>query len=103
VALEELKSTAKTIQAELREANTKLRLLEDNTHDLFIASKRAQALLTKLKTSLNGIAYKPRYNYVELQKDPVVEKLLTNKNGLAQIIGAQGTGILLCSPNKGIY
>jgi len=93
-ALEELKSTAKTIQADLREAHTKLRLHEDNSHDLFIATKRVQALLTKLKTSLDDIANKPYYHLVDLHKDPVAEKLLANEKGLAQVISTPGNGSL---------
>ena len=93
-ALEELKATAMTIKADLSEAHTKLRLHEDNSHDLFIATKRAQTLLTKLKTTLNDIAHKPTNSYVELQKDPVVEELLANRKGLAQIISTTGTGSL---------
>jgi len=91
-ALEELKATAKTIQTDLSEAHIKLQLHEDNSHDLFIATKKAQALLTKLKTSFNDIAPKPWVNSVTLQKDPVVEKLLTNKKGLAQVFSTSGTG-----------
>jgi len=93
-ALEELKATAKTIQTYLSEAHAKLRLHEDNSHDLFIATKRVKALLTKLKTSLDDIAHKPWYHLVELQKDPVVENLLTNGQGLATIISTPGMGCL---------
>jgi len=96
-ALDELKATAKTIQAEHSEAHAKLRLHEDNSHDLFIATKRVQALMTKLKTSLDDIADKPWYSSVKLWKDPVVEKLLANKEGLAQIISTSGTGSFFMS------
>jgi len=88
-ALEELRATANAIQADIMKAQTKLRLHEDNSYDLFIASKRVQAMLTKLKTSLNGI--KPRYNYVVLQRDPVVEKLLANEKGLVPVKRVPGT------------
>jgi len=91
-ALEELKATAKTIQDDTIEAQTRLRLHENNSHDLFIATKRAQALLTKLKTSFNDIARTPSYHYMELQRDPVVEKLLANEKGLAQVKRVPGTG-----------
>ena len=94
-ALEELKATAKTIQDDTIEAQTRLRLHEDNSQNLFIATKRAQALLTNLKTSFNDIARKPTYHYVELHKDPVVEKLLTNEKGLAQVISTPGKESLL--------
>jgi len=102
-ALEELKATAKTIQADLSEAHAKLRLHEDNSHDLFIATKRTQALLTKLKTSFDDIAHTPWYHLVELQKDAVVENLLTNKIGLAQIISTPGTGSLIQECQSAMY
>jgi len=88
-ALEELRATANAIQADIMKAQTKLRLHEDNSYDIFIASKRVQAMLTELKTSLNDII--PMYNYVKLKKDPVVEKLLANEAGLVQIKRATGT------------
>ena len=85
-ALEELRATAKTLQADLSEAQTKLRLHEDSSHELFIATKRTQALLTTLESSLNEIKSKTGNRSVKLLKDPAVKKLLVDKRGLAHVV-----------------
>ena len=89
-ALEDLKATAETIQADLSKAKTNLRLHKDNSYELFIATKRTRALLTNLQSAIDKLADKSGNSYVELQKDQVVEKLLTNKKGLAQVITIPG-------------
>jgi len=89
-ALEDLKATAETIQADISKAKTNLRLHEDNSNELFIATKRTRALLINLQSSLIELTHKSGNRYVELQKDPVVEKLLTNEKGLAQVITSPG-------------
>jgi len=89
-ALEVLKTTAEKIKADLSKAKTNLRLHKDNSHELFIATKRTRALLTNLQSAIDKLADKSGNSYVELQKDQVVEKLLTNKKGLAQVITIPG-------------
>jgi len=95
--LEELKTTAKTIQSDLSDVKTKVRLHEHSPHDLFIATKRVKTLLTTLQASLNQITYKIGNSYVELQKGQLVEQLLANKNGLMQIITSPGTMVFKCT------
>ena len=91
-ALEKLKTTATAIQANLRELQTKLRQHEEHSHELFIATKRSRAILTTLKSSLNEI-HTTWNGYVHVQKDLLVEKLLSNKKGLAQVISVPGSMI----------
>jgi len=94
-ALEELKTTAKTLQADLSEAQTKLRLHEDSSHELFIATKRAQAMLTTLESSLNEIRCKTGNRSVKLKKDPAVQKLLADKTGLAHVVTELSPGMMI--------
>jgi len=91
-ALEKLKTTATAIQADLCELQTKLRHHEERSHELFIATKRSRAVLTTLKSSLNEI-HTTWNGYVHVQKDPLVEKLMSNKKGLAQVISVPGSVI----------
>jgi len=78
-ALEKLKATAKMIQADLNEAQSKLRIHEDKSNELFVAAKRTRTLLATLQSSLHAIKQETGNHYVGLQTDLMVEKLLLTK------------------------
>ena len=88
--LEELKATAETMQTYLREAQTTMRMHEYSTNDLFIATKRARALLTKLQSSFIDIRYRSGNHHVGLQIDPLVKTLLARDKGFAHVITIPG-------------
>jgi len=85
-ALKKLQNSANTIKSDLSKELANVKTHEQNSSDLFIATKRAQALLDKLKYSLEDIASRTKYQEYDLQRDPLVETLLKNKDGMAQIV-----------------
>jgi len=88
--LKQLQTSATTIKSELSKALTNVKLHEDNSNDLFIATKRAQALVNKLNSALQDITSKTKYQEYDLQRDPLVETLLKNKDGMAQLVMSPG-------------
>ena len=89
-ALKELQSSANTVKSDLSKELANVKKHEQNSSDLFIATKRAQALLDNLKSSLEDISSKTKYQEYDLQSDPLVETLLKNKDGMTQIVTSQG-------------
>ena len=89
-ALQKLQTSAKTIKADLSKALDNLKTYEDNSNNLFIASKKAQALLNQLQSSLEDITSKTKYQEYDLKRDPQVETLLKNKEGMAQLVLSPG-------------
>ena len=95
-ALKKLQSSANAIKSDLSKELANVKTHEKNSSDLFIATKRAQALLDKLQSSLNNIASRTKFQEYDLQKDPLVETLLKNKDGMAQLVTAPGNMIYFC-------
>jgi len=89
-ALQKLQTSAKTIKSDLSKALANLKTYEDNSNNLFIASKRAQALLNQLASSLEDITRKTKYQEYDLKRDPLVETLLKNKEGMARLVMSSG-------------
>jgi len=89
-ALKKLQISANTIKSDLSKELANVKTHEQNSSDLFIATKRAQALLDKLKYSLEDITSRTNYQEYDLQRDPLVETLLKNKDGMAQIVTSAG-------------
>jgi len=94
-ALEKLQTEVKALQSSLGKAQPNLKSHEENSNHLFISAKRAQAKLNQLQTSLDDIKRKTQVRPYTLQKDPLVETLLQNKNGVAQIVSSAGNNKLL--------
>jgi len=92
-ALQKLQTSAKNIKSDLSKALADLKIHEDNSNDLFLATKRAQFLINNLKSALEDITSKTMYHEYDLQRDPLVEILMKNKEGMAQ----------LASPGQGTY
>jgi len=90
-ALEKLKPTANMIQADLNEAQSKLRIHEDKSNKLFVEAKRARTLFATLQSSLHAIKQETGNHYVELQTDLMVEKLLANEKELAKVTSIAGS------------
>jgi len=88
--LKQLQTSATAIKSELSKALTNVKMHEDNSNDLFIATKRAQSLVNKLKSALQDITSKTKYREYDLQRDPLVETLLKNKDGMAQLVMSPG-------------
>jgi len=88
--LQKLQTSIKTIKSDLSTELANMRKREDNSNDLFIATKRAHALLDKLKASLEDITIRTKYREYDLQKDPLVETLLKNKDGMAHFVTSTG-------------
>jgi len=89
-ALKKLQSSANTVKSDLSKELANVKTHEQNSSDLFIATKRAQTLLDKLKSSLEDISRKTEYQEFDLQRDPLVETLLKNKDGMAQLVTSPG-------------
>jgi len=71
-ALQKLQTSVKNIKSELNTELANMKKHEDNSNDLFIAAKRAQALFDKLKSSLKDITIRIEYREYDLQRDPLV-------------------------------
>jgi len=95
-ALKKLQSSANTVKAALSKELANVKTHEQNSNDLFIATKRAQTLLDKLQSSLNDISSKTKYQEYDLQRDHLVETLLKNKDGMAQIVTSPGNMKIFC-------
>ena len=91
-ALKQLQTSATTIKSELSRALTNVKTNEDNSNNLFVATKRAQSLVNKLQSALQDITSKTKYREFDLQRDPLVETLLKNKDGMAQLVMSPGNG-----------
>jgi len=89
-SLEKLQLETKTLQSEIGRAQQNLQTHESNSYQFFIAAKRAQTMLNQLQTSLDDIKRRTQVRQYTLQKDPLVETLLQNKDGMAQIISSAG-------------
>jgi len=85
-ALKKLQNSVNTIKSDMSKELANVKIHEQNSSDLFIATKRAQALLDKLRSSLQDITSRTKYQEYDLQRDPLVETLLKNKDGMAQIV-----------------
>jgi len=94
-ALQKLQTSAKNIKSDLSKALTNLKIHEDNSYNLFLATKRAQSLVNKLKSALQDITSKTKYREYDLLRDPLVETLLNNKEGMAHIAMPTGQGTYL--------
>ena len=99
-ALKKLQSSANAIKSDLSKELSNVKTHEKNSSDLFIATKRAQALLDMLQSSLDDITSRTKYQEYDLQRDPLVETLLKNNNGMAQIITAPGDMTCFCQRLK---
>jgi len=99
-ALKKLQSSANAIKSDLSKELANVKTHEKNSSDLFIATKRAQALLDKMQSSLDDLTSRTMYQEYDLQKDPLVETLLKNKDGMAQIITAPGDMTCFCQRLK---
>jgi len=99
-ALKKLQSSANIIKSDLSKELANVKTHEKNSSDLFIATKRAQTLLDKLQCSLNDIAGRTKYQEYDLQKDPLVETLLKNKDGMAQLVTSPGNMRYCCQRLK---
>jgi len=95
-ALQKLQTSADTIKSDLNKALANLKSHEDNANNLFIASKRAHALLNQLTSSLEDITSKTKYREYDLEKDPMLEVLLKNAAGMAQLYMSPGKRTYLC-------
>jgi len=99
-ALQKLQTSAKNIKSDLNKALTNLKIHEDNSNDLFLATRRAQSLVNKLQSALQDITSKTKYQEYDLQRDPLVVTLLKNKEGMAQLVASSGMGTYLCCKIK---
>jgi len=99
-ALQKLQQSANTIKSDLSKALTNLKMHEDNSNNLFLATKRAQSMVNKLKSALQDITSKTKYREYDLRKDPVVEILLKNNVGMAQLVTSSGRETYLCHEIK---
>jgi len=88
-ALEKLRTEARALQSSLDKALNNLKSHEENSNHLFIAAKRAQAMLNQLQTSLDDIKCKTQVQPYTLKKDPLVETLLQNKDGMGEMIDSR--------------
>jgi len=88
--LKKLQSCASSTKSDLSKELANVKTHEKNSSDLFIATKRAQALLDKLRSSLDVITSKTKYQEYDFQRDPLVESLLKNKDGMAQLVTLPG-------------
>ena len=86
--LNDAHATIKKIQTEINNCMLKLKVHEDSSHELFIASKKIRDDLSRLQSSLSDINVKTMHREYMLRKDPLVERLLAcnNTNGLAQLV-----------------
>jgi len=89
-ALEKLQTAAKALQSDLDKSQVNLKAHEANSNHLFIAAKRAQAMLNQLQTTLEVIKRQTQVRQYTLQKDPLVETLLKNKDGMGEIVSRPG-------------
>ena len=89
-ALEKLQTETKALQSDLDKAHKNLKTHESNSNHLFIAAKKAQAMLNQLQGSLDDIKRKTQVRPYTLQKDPLVETLLQNKDGIGEIVSRAG-------------
>jgi len=94
-ALQKLQTSATNINSDLNMALADLKIHEDNYYDLFLATKRAQSLVNKLNSALQDIISKTKYQQYDLQRDPLVETLLKNKDGMAKLAMSPCTGTYL--------
>jgi len=92
--LEKLQTEAKALQSDLGKAQQNLKTHESNSNHLFIAAKRAKTMLNQLQTSLDDIKRKTQVQPYTLQKDPLVETLLQNKDGIGEIVSRAGNNKL---------
>jgi len=99
-ALKKLQNSVNTIKSDLSKELANVKIHEQNSSDLFIATKRAQALLDKLRSSLDDITSRTKYQEYDLQIDPLVETLLKNKYGMAQIVTSAGDINYICQRFK---
>jgi len=95
-ALQKLQTSAKNIKSDLSKALTDLKVHEENSYNLFLATKRAQSLVYTLKSALKDITSKTKYQEFDLQRDPLVETLLKNKEGMAQLVASPGKETFMC-------
>jgi len=89
-ALKKLQSSANAIKSDLSKELANVKTHAKNSSDLFIATKRAQALLDKLRSSLEDITSRTKYQEYNLQRDSLVETLLKKKDGMAQLVTSPG-------------
>jgi len=99
-ALKKLQSSANALKSDLSKELANLKTHEKNSSDLFIATKRAHALLDKLKSSLDDITSRTKYQDYDLQRDPLVETLLKNKDGMGQLVKSSGNMNNFCNDLK---
>ena len=96
VLLQELQTSLKACQSNLKAINTKLKSHEQNSCELFIAAKRALAQMTKLQSSLQEITEKIGYQRYSVMMDPRLQKIIEDQFGFADIeLGIAGKRFLI--------
>jgi len=85
ILLHELQAELKTHQSDLKDIKEKLKLHEQNSSELFIASKRASGQLAQLQSSLQKVTDNIGYQRYSIVRDPLMEKILQNKAWFADV------------------
>jgi len=83
--LKDIQARLKTWQSDLSDAKAKLQSHQQSTYKLFITAKRTLALVYQLQESLNDMQQQTKYQRYKLVKDPSMEKILTDKTGVATL------------------
>jgi len=86
--LKDIQARLKTWQSDLSDAKAKLQSHQQSTYTLFLTAKRTLALVDQLQESLNDMQQQTRYQHYEIVKDDRMEKILTDKTGLATLKSA---------------
>jgi len=86
--LKDIQARLKTWQSDLSDAKAKLQSHQQSTYKLFITAKRTLALVNQLQESLNDMQQQTKYQHYNLVKDPSMEKILTDKTGMATLEAA---------------
>jgi len=83
--LQDIQARLKTWQSDLSDARDKLQSHQQSSYKLFITAKRTQALVDQLTEALNDMQQQTRYQRYGIVKDAEMEKILTDKTGLATV------------------
>ena len=83
--LQELQAELKINQSDLNDIKAKLNLHEKNSSELFIAAKRACSRVVQLQSSLQKVTNSIGYQRYSIVRDTMVEKILQNKTGFADV------------------
>jgi len=83
--LQDIQARLKTWQSDFSDTRSKLHSHQQNSYKLFITVKRIQPLVDQLQKTLNDMQQQTKYQHYELVKDDRMEKILTDKTGIATV------------------